>query len=45
MYDNMVFKEVRERLGGKIRYFISGGAPLAQEVMDFVKIVFSAPVI
>lgn len=29
MYDNMVFKKIRETLGGKVRYFISGGAPLA----------------
>lgn len=45
MYDNMVFKKIREILGGKIRYFISGGAPLAQEVMNFIKIVFSAPLV
>lgn len=29
VYDEMVFKKVRESLGGKIRYFISGGAPLS----------------
>ena len=45
MYDEIVFKKVRECLGGKIRYFVSGGAPMSQEVFDFIKIAFSAPVI
>lgn len=45
MYDNMIFKKIRDLLGGKIRYFISGGAPLSQEVMNFIKVVFSAPMV
>lgn len=33
--DKLVFSKVRDRFGGRVRYFISGSAPLAEELCEF----------
>src|SRR3989338_4862843 len=33
--DRLVFQKFKARLGGRVRFFVSGGAPLSQEIGEF----------
>lgn len=33
--DRMVFSKLRERFGGKLRFFVTAAAPIAQEIIEF----------
>lgn len=37
--DKLIFKKIRENMGGKIRFFICGGAPLSRELGLFFEAV------
>lgn len=41
----MIFDKIKQVLGGKIRLLISGGAPLSQEVKDFLFVSFGCPIL
>lgn len=35
LFDKLVFAKLHERFGGKLRFFVSGGAPLVKEIAEF----------
>lgn len=43
--DISTLRPAAQALGGRIRYLVSGGAPLSQEVFDFLRGVFNCPVL
>lgn len=45
LYDKLVFSKIRAKFGGRIKYFITGSAPLPMEVANDMKIFFSAPIV
>jgi long-chain acyl-CoA synthetase len=36
LFDKLVFKKLRDRFGGKLRFFICGGAPLDKTINEFM---------
>ena len=45
VWDKIIFAKIRETLGGRIRILYTGAAPMTKEVAEFLKIVFSCPLI
>uniref|UniRef100_A0A0E0F8P9 4-coumarate--CoA ligase n=1 Tax=Oryza meridionalis TaxID=40149 RepID=A0A0E0F8P9_9ORYZ len=44
LWDMLVFKKVRAVLGGKIRFVLSGGAPLSGDTQRFINICLGVPI-
>ncbi|KXZ49465.1 hypothetical protein GPECTOR_21g691 [Gonium pectorale] len=44
-FDKLVFSKIAARFGGKIKAVVSGGAPLAPHVEDFLRVAMCAPVV
>jgi long-chain acyl-CoA synthetase len=45
LYDNLIFNKMKDIMGGKLRLIVCGGAPISQEVLDFLKICFCCPIL
>lgn len=43
--DNLVFKKVREGLGGKVKLMITGSAPLSENVLTFMRCALGCAVV
>ncbi|CAB3408257.1 unnamed protein product [Caenorhabditis bovis] len=44
-FDNLVFKKVREGMGGRVRLMITGSAPLSTNVLTFVRAAMGCVVV
>ncbi|KAF2909710.1 long chain acyl-CoA synthetase 9, chloroplastic [Oryza sativa Japonica Group] len=44
LWDMLVFQKVRAILGGRIRFILSGGAPLSGDTQRFINICLGAPI-
>lgn len=44
LYDKLVFKKTKKALGGRVRYMLTGSAPISAEVLDFLKIAVCCPI-
>ncbi|KAF8401682.1 hypothetical protein HHK36_012628 [Tetracentron sinense] len=44
IWDRLVFNKIRGKLGGRVRFLVSGASPLSPDVMDFLRICFGCRV-
>lgn len=45
IFDKIIFSKIKEKLGGRVRLVVSGGAPLARHVEDFLKVAMCCIVV
>ncbi|XP_021673878.2 long chain acyl-CoA synthetase 7, peroxisomal isoform X1 [Hevea brasiliensis] len=45
MWDKLVFNKIRAKLGGRVRFLVSGASPLSPEIVDFLRVCFGCPVV
>ena len=45
LYDQLLFKKVKAMLGGKVRFMVTGSAPLNKDVANFMKVSMCCPMI
>ncbi|XP_023742666.1 long chain acyl-CoA synthetase 7, peroxisomal [Lactuca sativa] len=45
MWDRLVFNKIKNKLGGRVRFMVSGASPLSPEVLDFLKVCCGCSVV
>jgi len=43
-YDCLIFNKIKGMLGGRVRFMATGSAPIAGEVLDFLKVCFGCDI-
>jgi long-chain acyl-CoA synthetase len=43
-WDRLVFSKIANVVGGRVRFILTGSAPISPTVQDFLRVVFSCPV-
>lgn len=44
-YDRLIFSKIKAKLGGNVRFMVTGSAPISGEVLDFLKIAFCCNIV
>lgn len=44
LWDRIIFGAIREKLGGRVKFMLTGAAPISSDVHDFIRIAFSCDV-
>ena len=44
MYDKLIFNKFREAVGGKVRFMLTGSAPISKDVLNFLKVALCVPI-
>lgn len=45
IYDRLLFAKVRSQLGDRMKFILTGSAPIEKHIVDFLKVCFSCPII
>jgi long-chain acyl-CoA synthetase len=45
VFDGLVLAKAKERLGGRVRIMVTGSAPIAPNVLAFLRCVFCCPIV
>ena len=45
IWDKLIFGNMKDILGGKVRIMLTGSAPIDSSILDFLRICFSCPII
>lgn len=40
LWDRLVFNKIQAKLGGRVRFMVSGASPLSPQVLDFLRVCF-----
>jgi len=43
-YDKLVFNKFKQALGGKVRFMLTGSAPISKDVINFLKVAVGVPI-